>query len=89
MKKSNAVKGSLSHHPLLPTGILMTVWRHPAAIDEIDTSFLPPELEEYLHAVSHELDDMRKHLARLETRLARIEEKLKRLPKISKRKKLV
>lgn len=83
MKKQPGIKGNFSRRSL-PTGILMTVWRHPSA-EDIDSFSLPPEAAEYLHALSHELNDTQDRLSRLEKSLRRIEAKLKRLPKTPKR----
>jgi hypothetical protein len=81
MKKRRAIKGSLSHHPLLPTGILMTVWRHPDSLEDEDIPELPAELEEYLHDLRNELEAKSKQIARLSSRLKRLETKTKRAPR--------
>lgn len=81
MKKPRQLKGELLHHPLLPTGILMTVWRHPETLLDEELEGTAAELEAYLHDMHLELEAKSRQIARLSSRLKRLETKKKRAPR--------
>ncbi len=80
MKKRRQVKGDLVHHPLLPTGILMTVWRNPDDIATMeDAHEAMHEMEQIVVTLHDVVDKQTKRINRMEARIRKIEAVLKRI----------